>query len=188
MIKVVSKRIFTLLLLILEILVLMIGCEKDDPYPKYGRDTHDHFGNGRYLILSGRNAKSDIIDWCLYDCGEVGTVLGTVLDNHVAAYKDIPPYAYVIGESGYTKINYEKGEVEQSENISDYSEEDQKRFQKLEKRKSWFDFQKSDTYGDLVFALIIMIITYPLWMTILILSIYFTIKRIKKRRIKANDK
>lgn len=116
------------------------------------------------------------------------TVLGTVLDNHVAAYKDIPPYAYVIGESGYTKINYEKGEVEQSENISDYSEEDQKRFQKLEKRKSWFDFQKSDTYGDLVFALIIMIITYPLWMTILILSIYFTIKRIKKRRIKANDK
>ena len=83
MIKVVSKRIFTLLLLILEILVFMIGCEKDDPYPKYGRDTHDHFGNGRYLILSGRNAKSDIIDWCLYDCGEVGTVLGTVLDNHV---------------------------------------------------------------------------------------------------------
>ena len=51
------------------------------------------------------------------------------LEMDIKEYKEIPTYLYVIGnEKGYTKLNYETGEIIQSKNIEDFSKEDKKIF------------------------------------------------------------
>ena len=42
------------------------------------------------------------------------------------------PYIYAFGRNGYTKLNYETGETIQSENITDFSVEDQKILKNIE--------------------------------------------------------
>lgn len=42
------------------------------------------------------------------------------------------PDIYAFGKNGYTKLNYETGDIIQSENITDFSVEDQKIFKNIE--------------------------------------------------------
>ena len=51
------------------------------------------------------------------------------LERDIEIYEEISPCLYVIGnKKGYTKLNYETGEVIQSKNIDDFSEKDQEIF------------------------------------------------------------
>ncbi|MDO4477315.1 MAG: hypothetical protein Q4B93_05120, partial [Clostridia bacterium] len=51
------------------------------------------------------------------------------LERNIEKYKEISPCLYVIGnKKGYTKLNYDTGEVIQSKNIDDFSEEDKEIF------------------------------------------------------------
>ena len=51
------------------------------------------------------------------------------LERDIEKYEEISPCLYVIGnKKGYTKLNYETGEVIQSKNIDDFSEKDQEIF------------------------------------------------------------
>ena len=51
------------------------------------------------------------------------------LERDIEKYKEISPCLYVIGnKKGYTKLNYETGEIIQSKNINDFSEKDQEIF------------------------------------------------------------
>ena len=51
------------------------------------------------------------------------------LERDIEKYEEISPCLYVIGnKKGYTKLNYETGEVIQSKNINDFSEEDKEIF------------------------------------------------------------
>ena len=51
------------------------------------------------------------------------------LEMDIEIYEEISPCLYVIGnKKGYTKLNYETGEVIQSKNIDDFSEKDQEIF------------------------------------------------------------
>ena len=55
------------------------------------------------------------------------------LEMDIEKYKEISPCLYVIGnKKGYTKLNYETGEVIQSKNIDDFSEEDKEIFNSFE--------------------------------------------------------
>lgn len=51
------------------------------------------------------------------------------LERDIEKYEEISPYLYVIGnKKGYTKLNYDTGEVIQSKNIDDFSKEDKEIF------------------------------------------------------------
>ncbi len=55
------------------------------------------------------------------------------LEMDIEKYKEISPCLYVIGnKKEYTKLNYETGEVIQSKNINDFSEEDKEIFNSFE--------------------------------------------------------
>lgn len=55
------------------------------------------------------------------------------LERDIEKYKEISPCLYVIGnKKGYTKLNYDTGEVIQSKNIDDFSEEDKNIFNSFE--------------------------------------------------------
>ena len=55
------------------------------------------------------------------------------LEMDIEKYKEMSPCLYVIGnKKGYTKLNYETGEIIQSKNIDDFSEEDKEIFNSFE--------------------------------------------------------
>ena len=55
------------------------------------------------------------------------------LEMDIEKYEEISPCLYVIGnKKGYTKLNYDTGEVIQSKNINDFSEEDKEIFNSFE--------------------------------------------------------
>ena len=169
--------------MILSILIINeIEHPNEDPYPE-GRDTVTEFGIGRYVILGGRNAEGER-EWCLYDQGDIEGHHAGSIDEVIYGYSKKKPYVYAIGSNGYTKINYEKGEVEQSQDINDYSDDDQKHFRKIEKRRFWFDFPKSDTYNKLMSFLFVAIITCPIWVILLILIVSFILGIKQSRQIK----
>lgn len=99
--------------------------------------TEKVYSDGRHTIVSFGNKKFSIEKgvWdgettkCLIDRKKSGPE-ATI--DYIEKYKEVLSYVYTLGEKGYTKLNYDTGEVIQSKNIDDFSEEDKEIF-KLEK-------------------------------------------------------
>ena len=92
-----------------------------------GRHTIVSFGNKRFSIekgiWDGEPTK------CLVDRKKSGPE-ATI--DYIEKYKEVLSCVYIIGERGYTKLNYETGEIIQSKNIDDFSEEDKEIFNSFE--------------------------------------------------------
>ena len=71
--------------------------------------------------------------WSLYDRDNSKSI-----EKDVDDYKKTPPFVYVVGsEKGYTRLNYETGEVIRNEDIDSFGEEDRKIFRSLEVGKEF---------------------------------------------------
>ena len=92
-----------------------------------GRHTIVSFGNKRFSIEKG--VWDGETTKCLIDRKKSGPE-ATI--DYIEKYKEILSCVYTIGEKGYTKLNYETGEVIQSKNINDFSEEDKEIFNSFE--------------------------------------------------------
>ncbi|MCM1226954.1 MAG: hypothetical protein NC320_05930 [Clostridium sp.] len=132
---------------------LVFGCAKDNsPYPNGGRDTHEQFGDRRFVILTGINPIDNMTKtYCLYDQKKEfdGQVEGNIIN-----YIEISHYIYTIGTNGtgpfyeegisdsekeyYTKVNYETGDIIQDTDLNIFSDEDQKIFEDLSNSESPF--------------------------------------------------
>ena len=64
------------------------------------------------------------------------------------------PCVYSLGEKGYTKLNYETGEIIQSRNINDFQGDDKTVFEKLEvtKSKAENDQEKFEVSWEWIFS------------------------------------
>lgn len=64
------------------------------------------------------------------------------------------PCVYSLGEKGYTKLNYETGDVIQSKNINDFQGDDKTVFEKLEltKSKAENDQEKFEVSWEWIFS------------------------------------
>ena len=95
-----------------------------------GRHTIVSFGNKRFSIekgiWDGETTK------CLIDRKKSGPE-ATI--DYIEKYKEVLSCVYTVGERGYTKLNYETGEVIQNKDINLFSEEDIKIFKELEPEK-----------------------------------------------------
>lgn len=95
------------------------------------------YSDGRHTIVSFGNKKFSIEKgvWdgettkCLIDRKKSGPE-ATI--DYIEKYKEVLSCVYTLGEKGYTKLNYETGEVIQSKNIDDFSEEDKNIFNSFE--------------------------------------------------------
>ena len=95
------------------------------------------YSDGRHTIVSFGNKKFSIEKgvWdgettkCLIDRKKSGPE-ATI--DYIEKYKEVLSYVYTLGEKGYTKLNYDTGEVIQSKNINDFSEEDKEIFNSFE--------------------------------------------------------
>lgn len=103
------------------IIFALSGCYNDYKY-KPGKDTIDIFGDGTFQILSGPSPNSLL---------NVETQEN--IEFNVYKYKEIKPFVYVIGESGYTVLNYETGGYIKYKKIEEIPEKDKKIFIDLEK-------------------------------------------------------
>lgn len=122
------KKFITIIFL-LACICSFVSCEETTEYPIGGRDTHDYFGNARIVILIGTYPDSTKKEYVLYD-REKDAAIDTITN-----YQEIKSYVYAIGEKGYTKLNYETGELTQSLSVSDFSKDDQSVFKEIQKNK-----------------------------------------------------
>ena len=107
--------------------------------PKYDSE-------GKMICQDGRNTKTSFgkrNEFTIFRCSSNGKVSWFFYNRD--KNKDIDkiryftrssssPCVYTLGEKGYTKLNYETGEIIQSKNINDFSKEDQEIFNSLEKK------------------------------------------------------
>ncbi len=99
--------------------------------------TQKVYSDGRHTIVSFSNKRFSIEKgvWdgettkCLVDRKKSGPE-ATI--DYIEKYKEVLSCVYTIGERGYTKLNYETGEVIQSKNINDFSEEYKEIFKSFE--------------------------------------------------------
>lgn len=110
---------------------ILVGCTQESIYPKGGKDSEKEFGDARFVILVGYNSDKNK-KWSFYDRKE----LGKTIDINVEIYKDIKPFAYTIGESGYTRVNYEDGEIKQAMTLDEFNDDDRDIFNELNIKKS----------------------------------------------------
>ena len=100
-----------------------------------GRKTIESFGTRREFAILRFSLDKDKQTalkksrWSLYNRDNDQSI-----DCDIKCYKKIVKYVYATGEKGYTKLNYETGEIIQSKNINDFSQEDQEIFNSLEKK------------------------------------------------------
>ena len=99
-----------------------------------GRKTIESFGARKefaILRFSLEKDKQTVFKkarWSLYERDNNKSI-----EKDVNDYKKISPFVYVVGfEKGYTRLDYETGEVIQSEDIDSFGEEDRKIFISLE--------------------------------------------------------
>jgi hypothetical protein len=125
-------RKITSLVLICFVLLFLSACQNNinSKYP-IGRDTYEAFGDGRFAILICEryafdspeyNPKTNRI-YSLFDIENQQTV-----EINVYEYKEIEPYLYIVGESGYTLVNYVSGQIEHHNSIDEFSPEVSKIF------------------------------------------------------------
>ena len=119
-----TKKIsFIIISTVVAIISLIILMKLDESNPcKGGRDTVDEFGpNCEYAILGTRNDSM-----LFYRKKQL------VIEEKVLNYTEEYPYIYVIGSSGYTRIDYLNDEVVTSESILSFQDNDKEIFQQLE--------------------------------------------------------
>lgn len=146
-----NKMLYRLLLSITLLnIVLGAGCAKKSEYPPPGRNTVEWLGDGRFEIFSGKSElKGDYRYYCLYD-----RKVDWAVESNILVYEIYDEYLYVIGLEGssgqeeeydeailtleklperiiYTKVNYESGELQQSEDILAFEEKDKDIFEEL---------------------------------------------------------
>lgn len=111
-----------LALIVLFIVLLSIFRE---PYLS-GRDTVTSFGSGRYQILG--STKGENTELSLYDCED-----NIHIEEKIYKYSDeeYKGQLYVIGENGYTVLNYKKEKYKQDNSIENFSGEEQAIFKKI---------------------------------------------------------
>ena len=104
-----------------------------------GRKTIESFGTRKefeILRLSLEKDKHTVFKkdrWSLYERDNNKSI-----EKDVNDYKKISPFVYVVGfEKGYTRLDYETGEVIQSEDIDSFGEEDRKIFGSLKAGKGF---------------------------------------------------
>lgn len=104
-----------------------------------GRKTIESFGARKefaILRFSLEKDKQTVFKkarWSLYERDNNKSI-----EKDVNDYKKISPFVYVVGfEKGYTRLDYETGEVIQSEDIDSFGEEDRKIFGSLEAGKGF---------------------------------------------------
>lgn len=123
--------VMAIFLLAIFIFLSVIDDADDNSYPNGGRDTYDQFGDKRFVILSGDSLT-------LYDRKDSESTgeFRYKEDDHtvelnVYGYLEKEPFVYAIGMYGYTRLNYNTGECLQSEDITTFSNEDQKVFESI---------------------------------------------------------
>ena len=100
-----------------------------------GRKTITSFGNKRFTILKDVRVddNGNIQNnnrWFLFDQKENKTI-----DPDIEGYDIHPPCTYAKGEKGWTKLNYETAEINQSQDIAAFSEEEQEIFKNIKQRQ-----------------------------------------------------
>ncbi|HWL23499.1 MAG TPA: hypothetical protein VNR38_07090 [Ureibacillus sp.] len=87
-------------------LFIISGCSNDYKYQP-GKDTVEIYGDGTYQILSGNTNT----------LANVETQENP--EEIVFKYKDEKPLVFVIGESGYTILNYQTGEIKKYKKMNE---------------------------------------------------------------------
>ena len=113
-----------------------------------GRKTIESFGTRKefaILKFSLEKDKQTVFKkarWSLYERDNNKSI-----EKDVNDYKKISPFVYVVGfEKGYTRLDYETGEVIQSEDIDSFGEEDRKIFGSLKAGKGFIKKQLCAIY------------------------------------------
>lgn len=97
------------------------------------------FASGEYRQLTPLGIR-----WCLFDRDNNKSIDPDIEGYHCSpcvyekdgkGYECESPYVYTKGKNGYTKLNFETAEIKQSQDISDFSEEDQEIFKGLDAGK-----------------------------------------------------
>lgn len=123
------KKVLILILLILWmvfiIFAIFLNHDDQSEYPTTGRDLHEYFGDARFVILNGHdeNGNNTLI---LYDEKTIKTI-----EEDIKIYDEINGYVYLIGDRGYTKLNYETGEIMQESSLESFGEKDKRVFVKF---------------------------------------------------------
>lgn len=102
------------------VLSMVLGCTKVKYQP--GRDTHEFFGDGTFQILSSSRRMVLVNNDKLQN-----------VETNVYKYRDINPFVYVIGEKGFTLIDYKNKTVKQNSQIEYFSTEEKEIFNEIEK-------------------------------------------------------
>ena len=128
MLKKISILILLILWTVFIIFTIFISQDNQSKYPTTGRDLHEYFGDARFSILNGHDANGNNT-LVLYDEKKIKTI-----DEEIKIYDEIDGYVYLIGEKGYTFLDYVKGEYIQSKSLSSFNQEQLSIFQELEKK------------------------------------------------------
>lgn len=95
------------------------------------RDNVASFGDRKqFTILKGYRNETNETIWDLYDLDNNKNI------DEISYYTKSSSCIYALGKNGYIKLNFKTAEIQKNENIIEFSEEDQKIFQKLESKRS----------------------------------------------------
>ena len=127
--------------------------------PTYDKDGKMMYRDGRHTIASfgkrkefhiWRNGSKNEVSWILFDRDKNNSIDKIRYFTRSSS----SPYVYSLGEKGYTKLNYETGEIIQSKNINDFQGEDKVVFEKLAitKSESEDDQEKIEVSWEWIFS------------------------------------
>ena len=121
--------------------VLLKTIEFLDDSPKVDSSGNIIYQDDRHTITSfGENKRFAIekcssdqkVTWFLFDRDKNKDIDMNIEDYD---YKRISSCVYTKGEKGYTKLNFETAEIKQSQDISEFSQEDQEIFKTIKPRE-----------------------------------------------------
>lgn len=106
------------LLVCLSIIFVAVACKKTK-YPS-GKDTIESFGDGKFQI--SKTPSRFVL---------INEKTNEFLESNIYRYKEIKPFVYIIGESGYLILNYETGEIKKHKKVEYFSNEEIKIFNQM---------------------------------------------------------
>ncbi|MEH7336451.1 hypothetical protein V7161_27885 [Neobacillus drentensis] len=104
----------------INLFMIISGCSNDYKYPP-GKDTVEIYGDGTYQILSVGTSNT------LYNVKTQEDI-----EKVVYKYKEKKPSVYVIGESGYTVLNYQTGKIKKYIKMNEIPTKQRKVFTEIE--------------------------------------------------------
>lgn len=122
-------HVIFLICMLFSIVLLLFACQESKKKYPSGRDTYKAFGDGRFQIC-GDNESYVLIDNEAQDI---------IIDGDIYRYRRIKEHIYVVGQCGYSVVNFESGEVIQSQNLSELPEEYVEIFNNVDKFKIFED-------------------------------------------------